>query len=177
MPSYNQSNLNYQAANANGAKVMIGNVVVAYAQTTTHSVDAGGQQLYGIGSSLPQEIQQLRLSPALALDYFELTAQGIAVLGTGTPLTYNLFNTQFDIHIVDGTTGAILYTYVGCVATSVSETIATNQVILDAVNFLAMDVLNNAGDSILNSNSVYSIPSLVASAAGQGGLGSPAPTT
>lgn len=173
MPSYNQQNLNYQAANANGAKIMIGNQVVAYAQTTTHSVDAGGQQLYGIGSSLPQEIQQLRLSPALALEYFELTAQGIAVLGTGQPLTYSLFNTQFDIHIVDGTNGNVLYTYVGAVATSVSETLATNQVILESVSFLAMDVLNNQGVSILNSNSVYSIPSLIASAAGQGGLGNP----
>lgn len=172
MASYNQKNLNYQAANANGAKVMIGDVVVAYAQTTTHSIDAGGQQLYGIGSSLPQEIQQLRLSPAIALEYFALTDQGIAILGTGEPLTYNLFNTQFDIHIVNGTTGAVVYTYVGAVASSVSETLATNQIILDSVSFLAMDVLNAQGQSVLNSNSVYSIPSLVASAVGQGGLGS-----
>lgn len=173
MPSYGQKSLNYQAANANGAKIMIGDVTVAYAQTTTHSIDAGGQQLYGIGSSLPQEIQQLRISPAIALEYFALTAQGIAILGTGQQLAYSLFNTQFDIHIVDGTTSQILYTYVSAVASSVSETLATNQVILDSVSFLAMDVLNNQGVSILNTNSVYSIPSLVASAVGQGGLGNP----
>jgi len=171
MPSYNQQTLNYAAQNANAVKVMIGDVVIAYAQTTTHSVDLGAQQLYGIGSTNPQEVQQLRFSPTISVEFFELTAQGIALLGTGQRLIYTLANTQVDIHIIDGTTSTPSYTYVGCTANSFSETIATNAIIMDSVSFLALDVLNNMGTSILASNSVYSIPSMVANIAGAGALG------
>jgi hypothetical protein len=171
MPSYNQTNLNYAAQNANAVQIMIGDVVLAYAQTTNHAVDLGAQQLYGIGSTNPQEIQQLRYSPSISVEFFELTAQGVALLGTGSLLAYTLANTQVDIYVIDGTTGQPSFTYVGCVANSFSENIATNAVVVDSVSFLAMDILNAAGASILASNSVYSIPSLIASAAGSTGLG------
>jgi len=171
MPSYNQTNLNYVALNANQIKVMLGDVVLAYAQTTTHSTDAGAQQLYGIGSENPQEIQQLRNAPSISTEYFELTQAGVNLLGVGTRLIYSLFNTQLDLHLVDGQTGTPTYTYVGCVMSSYSETVTTNSIVLDSVSFLAMDVLDNNGKSILAGNSAYSIPSLVASAAGAGGLG------
>lgn len=169
MPSYNQQTLNYAAQNANAVKIMIGTTVIAYAQTTTHSVDMGAQQLYGIGSTNPQEVQQLRMSPQLSLEFFELTDAGIALLGTGKRLVYTLANTQVDVYIVNGTTGAPSYTYVGCTANNFSETIATNAIIMDSVSFLALDVLDNTGTSILQSNSVYTIPSLAAGLAG--GLG------
>ena len=171
MPSYNQQTLNYAAQNANAVKIMIGDVVIAYAQTTTHSIDQGAQQLYGIGSSSPQEVQQLRFSPTISVEFFELTSQGIALLGTGKRLLYTLANTQVDIHIVDGTTNTPSYTYVGCTSNSFSETIATNAIIMDSVSFLALDVLDNTGTSIMASNSVYSIPSMVANVAGAGALG------
>jgi hypothetical protein len=171
MPSYNQQTLNYAAQNANAVKIMIGDVVVAYAQTTTHSTDLGAQQLYGIGSTNPQEIQQLRFSPTISVEFFELTSQGIALLGTGKRLVYTLANTQVDIHIIDGNTNTPSFTYVSCTANSYSETIATNAIIMDSVSFLALDVLDDTGTSILASNSVYSIPSMVANVAGAGALG------
>lgn len=169
MPSYNAQTLNYDALNANQCEIMLGDVVVAYAQTTSHSADAGAQQLYGIGSPKPQEIQQLRISPSISVEYFELTQAGINLLGTGTRLIYSLFNTQLDIHIVDGQSNQPIATYVSCVMSSFTETITTNAVVLATVPFLAMDILDNTGKSILNSNAVYSIPALVAAAAG--GLG------
>lgn len=172
MPSYNQKNLSYAAQNANAVRIMLGDVTLAYAQTTSHSTDAGAQQLYGIGSANPQEIQQLRNSPSISVEYFELTQAGINLLGTGTRLIYSLFNTQLDIHIVDGTTGVPTYTYVGAVMASYSETVSTNSIILDSVSFLCQDVLNSNGVSILAGNNAYSIPSLVAATAGAGGLGS-----
>lgn len=171
MPSYNQRALNYAALNANQIKVMLGDVVLAYAQTTTHSTDAGTQQLYGIGSENPQEIQQLRNSPSISTEYFELTQAGIDLLGTGTRLIYSLFNTQLDLHLVDGQTGNPTYSYVGCVMASYSETITTNAIVLDSCSFLAMDVLDSNGKSILKGNSAYNIPSILASATGAGGLG------
>lgn len=174
MPSYNQQQLNYIAQNANGCKVMIGAVVVAYAQTATPTWDMGAQQLYGIGSPNPQEIQQLRNSPSISVEFMELTAQGITLLGTGSRLVYTLGNTQTDISIIDST-GAPIFTYVGCVANTDSITITTNQVLLETVSFLAMDILNASGDSILNSNAVYSIPSLIAGSTSQGTLGVQSP--
>lgn len=170
MPSYNQQQLNYVAQNANGCKVMIGDVVVAYAQTSTTTFDMGAQQLYGIGSPAPQEIQQLRLSPAISVEFFELTANGLTLLGTGSRLVYNLANTQVDISIIDSTGNPIM-TFVGCVASSDSITVTANQVLLETVSFLGMDILDSSGDSILNSNAVYSIPSLVAGSTSQGALG------
>ena len=166
MPSYNQTGLQYSAQNANAVKILIGDVVVAYAQTTSHSVDMGAQQLYGIGSTNPQEVQQLRFSPSISVEFFELTDQGIALLGTGQRLLYTLANTQVDIHIVNGTTGEPTFTYVGCVANSFAETISTNSIILDTISFLSLDVLDNTGTSILQSNSVYAVPSATSVTAG-----------
>lgn len=170
MPSYNQRQLNYIAQNANGCKILIGSVVVAYAQTTTTTFDMGAQALYGIGSPNPQEIQQLRNSPSISVEFMELTAQGLNLLGTGSRLIYTLGNTQVDISVVDGT-GAPILTFVGCVANTDSITVTTNQVLLETVSFLAMDILDSAGDSILNSNAVYSVPSLIAGSTSAGVLG------
>lgn len=171
MAAYSAQQLSYDALNSNQVKVMIGTQVIAYAQTTTHSTDAGTQQLYGIGDQNPQEVQQLRNSPSISLEYFELTQRGIDSLGTGQSLIYNLFNTQVDIHIVDSQSGQTKFTYVGSVMSSYSSSVATNSIVISSVSFLAMDVLDNQGNSILNSNSAFSLASLIASAGTAGALG------
>jgi len=93
MPSYNQQTLNYAAQNANAVKIMIGDVVVAYAQTTTHSVDMAARKLYGIGSAKSPRSPATPLQSHNLREFFELTAQGIALLGTGKRLIYTLGQT------------------------------------------------------------------------------------
>lgn len=166
MPGYNQTQLNYSVQNANGVIVMLGDSNVAFAQTSAQAVDFGTEALYGIGSAKPQEIQQLRFLPSVTIDSFVLTAQGYQVLGYSAILSSLLANNQFDLHIIDQK-GNLLFTFVGAVAQNYNMNIPVNAVVTQAIGFLAMDVLDGTGQSILNSNSaMQNISSLLAIGAG-----------
>lgn len=169
MPSFNQRQLNNRARNANSVTVMLGDQVIGFAQTTSHSIDYGAEQLYGIGSAMPQEAQQLRISPQVSIDAFALTAAGLTILGQPANLSSVLANNSFNFHVTDGATGNALYTYVGCVASNFSENIPANQPISDSITFLALDVLDPSGQSICNVGSAFQVPSAVSPTAG--GLG------
>lgn len=167
MPSFNPKQVAYRVRNANNVTVMIGDQIVGFAQTTQHSFDFGTQGLYGIGTALPQEIQQLRVSPQITIDALALTDSGKQVLGETATISSILANNEFNLHVVDGA-GNSLYTYVGCVASNFSESIPQNQPISDTLVFMALDVLDDSGQSILNVGSAYQIPGGNASAAGAG---------
>jgi hypothetical protein len=172
MPGYSQTALANQARNTNSVTVMIGDTVVAFAQTTAHAFGFGTEHLHGIGSALPQEIQQLKITPNISIDAFALTATGINLLAGGNNIATLLGNNQFDLHIVDGVTEKTLFTYVGCVASNFSQNLAANQPITESLAFLALDVLDENGNSVLNTNSAFSVPSaLAAGGAVAGALG------
>jgi hypothetical protein len=168
MSTFDQQQLAQRARNANSVTVMIGDTVLGFAQTTSHSMDYGTQALRGVGSAMPQEIQQLLVSPQITIDSFALTDNGLQVLGYPVNLASILANQQFDMHIVDGASGDPIFTYVGCVAQNFSENIPANQPISDSITFLAMDVLDATGQSILNAGNAYPIPSAGASSSGNG---------
>lgn len=169
MPAFNQQQLNYRARNANSVTILVGDQAIGFAQTASHSFDFGAEQLYGVGSSLPQEVQQLRVSPQINVDTFALTDNGLALLGYPSNIASVLANNAFNLHVVDGMTGDSLFTYVGCVASNFSENIPANQPVSDTITFLALDVLDSTGQSILNAGNSYQIPG--ANSAGGSGLG------
>ena len=73
MPGYGGVQQANTAQNGNNVAAMIGSIVVAFAQTVGHQLGMGTEQLYGVGSAKPQEIQQLRTSPSVSLDFFTLS--------------------------------------------------------------------------------------------------------
>lgn len=168
MPTFNQQELAYRARNANSVLVMVGDLPVGFAQTTSHSFDFGTEQLYGIGAAKPQEVQQLRISPQITIDTLAMTLDGLTAFGNPANLAAILANQQFNLHVSDGKTGLPIFTYVGCVASNFSESIPANQPITDSITFMAMDVLDVTGQSILDQGSALSIPSLVGSIAAAG---------
>lgn len=151
MPSFNEKTLAYQVQNANSVTIMMGDVVIGFGQTTTPTIDWGTEQLYGIGSALPQDIQQLKINPNLSIDQFMLTASGLKLLGYPSTMLEVLSNNQFDFHVI-GSDGAPLLTYVGCVAANFNMNIPANQVISETVSFLARDVLDALGNTVLSGN-------------------------
>jgi hypothetical protein len=169
MSSFNQQQLNYKVQNANAVECLLGDQVIAYCQTSTLSSSLGAEQLYGIGSSLPQEIQQLRLSPSITIDYFELTPDGYAFLGYPSTLAEVLANNEFSFSIF-GASGVPVLTFVGCVAGDYNSNISANQPVTSSISFLAMDILDPLGSSILNSNSVIQVASTIASALNIAGI-------
>lgn len=155
MPAFNQQQLSYKARNSNSVTILIGDQPIGFAQTASHTFDFGAEQLYGIGSAMPQEVQQLRVSPTITLDNFALTQQGLTSLGYPANLAVILSNNSFNFFVVDGQSGQALFTYVGCVASNFNENIPANRPITDAITFLAMDVLGSNGQSILNQGNAY----------------------
>lgn len=158
MPGFAQQTLDYRARNSNSVTVLLGDAPIGFAQSSSHSMDFGAEQLYGIGTAKPQEVQQLRISPQISLDSFALTDSGITVLGYPQNIATVLANNAFNLHITDGITGDTLFTYVGCVASSFAENISANQPVTDTISFLALDVLGPDGQSLLDGNNAYQIP-------------------
>jgi len=153
MAGFNQTTLNYKVANGNAVIIQVGAQVVGFAQTTTHGVDFGSDNLFGIGSALIGEVQQLKLTPTISLDAMMLTDVGMAAFNQPQTWLSVLANTQLDFHIVDGQTGDVILTYKNCTASSYSSTIPANQPITETVQFTALDVWDSNGDSVLASNS------------------------
>jgi hypothetical protein len=154
LPGYGARVQANNVMSGNSVAIAIGDVVVGFAQTVGHQTPMGGAQLYGVGTSKPQEIQQLIMSPQVSLDSFALTKAGIALLSGGTNLFFNLTGFIYDIHLLDGTTQPLttMLSYIGCKAQNAAESIPTNAPVRQTITFLAMDVLDPDGRSIISSN-------------------------
>ncbi len=158
MPGFQQTQLNNSARNANTVTVLIGDQPIAFAQSVSHSFDMGAEAFYGVGNAKPQEIQQLKMSPQITVDQFNLTSQGQSrIQGNNLTLSSLLANNEFNLHIIDGQSGQSLFTYVGCVATNFNQNVPSNQVITDAISFLARDVLDQTGLSILDGPNAFTV--------------------
>ena len=150
MPGYNPTAVANNARNANTVAVAIGQNIIAFAQTVDHRIPSGAEQIFAVGSPKPQEIQQLRFSPSIALTAFALTPAGINLLASGQLLAYSLNGNQFDLYILDGLSSeTTLFAYVGCKSSEFGQAIAANTPIRETYNFLALDVLDPNGNSLL----------------------------
>ena len=152
MPSYNQQTLVNKVRNGNAVAIIVGDQVIGFGQTVGNSVDFGTEQIFAVGSALPQENQQLKISPKITLSSMQLTADGLAAFGLAQTWLEILANTEMDIHLVDNLGNGII-TYVSSTAENYSANTAANQPVTEDVSFVSLDVLNGAGESVLNSNS------------------------
>jgi hypothetical protein len=159
MPGYNQQQLLYKVQNANACSIMIGEQLIGFGQTAATGIDMGGEGLYGIGSAKPQEIQQLKFTNNFTLDKFRLTAEGLAFFGETVQLQTILAYNAFDFFLLD-TDGTAFLSYVGAVCTTTNLNIAANQPLTEGISFLALDVLDSSGVSVLNSNSAELVNAL-----------------
>lgn len=165
MPGYNAQQLAQNVENGNNVAIMIGDVVVMFAQTVGHQVSMGTEQLYGVGSAKPQEIQQLRMSPAFTLDSFSLTDAGVTLFGAGQRLEYILAGRSFEMHVLDGLTNTTKFSYIGAKAQNLAQTIPANAPLRSTFAFLAMDVLDASGNSIIDDgNNAIAVATAAASA-------------
>jgi hypothetical protein len=152
MPGFNAAQLAYKIQSGNSVVVQLGIQTIAFCQTADQGVDLGAEFLYGIGSAKPQEIQQLKFAPTISITQFQLTNQGITLLNYPSSLLEVIANNSFTFNVIDST-GTTLVQMIGCVANRYAENIPVNAIIQETIDFLAMDVLNGLGVSILNSNS------------------------
>ncbi len=165
MASFNQQELAYKVLSANQCSIFVGTQLIGFGQSSSPSIDYGTDAFYGCGTSLPQEIQQLRMSMTITLDTLKLTAEGQAFFGESKPLSYILANNSFDIYVV-GTNQEPIYAYVGCVASNQGAQFSANSAVAENVSFIAMDVLDNTGTSIMNGQNALGGINFAASSAG-----------
>lgn len=160
MPGFNAQQLDYKVQSGNSVVVMIGDQVIAFCQSADQGIDMGSEFLYGIGTAKPQEIQQLKFAPTLTVTNFVLTSHGIAILTYPSGILEVLANNSFDMHIIDAS-GTPTLTFIGCVCNTYTQNVPVNAIITENIAFLAMDVLDPLGQSILNGNfALQSITSL-----------------
>lgn len=153
MPGYNNQALDPQFYTANQVVILIGSQEVGFGQTSTYNASFGAEQFFQIGTALPGEIQQLRYAPSITLGFFKLTQRGLALFGynASTPLSSVLADNKFNITLQDNT-GSALYTFVGCTAGSFNTSVTANSPINEDVEFLALDIWDSNGQTILKGN-------------------------
>lgn len=173
MPGFNPTQAALNVRNGNTVAIVLGDQVIAFAQTTGLQIAMGAEQLYGIGSAKPQEVQQLRMSPAFTLDAFALTQDGINLLQGGQNLDYQLAGKQYTMHVIDSLSNSVAYTYVGAKAQNTSQNIPANAPIRTTHTFLALDVLDPQGNSIMDDGN----NAILVNAAGAVGLAVAAATS
>jgi hypothetical protein len=150
VPGYNPQTIALNVQNGNQVAIMLGDLLVSFAQTCSTQISFGTEQLYGIGTALPQEVQQLRISPSFSLDSFSLTAAGLTILSNNQRLEYLLAGKSFEMHVLDGLTNTVMFSYVGAKAQNVGLSIPTNAPLRSTYAFLALNVLDPFGNSIIN---------------------------
>jgi len=150
LPGYQPQTIAQNVMNGNNVAIMLGDIAIAFAQTVGAQVSFGTEQFYGIGTAKPQEVAQLRVSPSFSLDSFSLTSHGLTVLGGGQRLEYILAGKSFEMHVIDGITNTVLYTYIGAKAQNMSHNIPANAPLRSTFAFLALDVIDNEGNSIID---------------------------
>lgn len=169
MPGFNQQQLNYKVRNANSVIMLLGDQEIGFGQTASTSIDFGTDALYGIGSAKPQENQQLRFSPSVTLDSLSLTTEGLTILGYPSTIDAVLANNSFNFFLMDAS-GDPIATFVGCTASNFNLNVPANQTVTESITFMALDVLDVTGVSILNSNSALQVTNTVASALNVAGV-------
>ena len=150
MPGFSPQAVANKVQTGNSVLIQLGQQVIMFAQTVGYQLPMGAEHLFGIGSSKPQEIQQLRMSPMFNLDSFELTENGQTLLQGGQNLNYILAGNQFTMTVLDGASGSPLYVYVGAKCQNLGGSIPANAPVRDSYTFLALDVLNADGVSIMD---------------------------
>jgi hypothetical protein len=163
MPGFNQEQLNYKVRNGNSLVMLLGDQEIGFGQTVSPSLGFGTESLYGIGTAKPQEIQQLKFSPTLTVSSFQLTEEGLAILGYPSTISAVLANNQFNFYAMNAKGDPVL-TMVGCTADNYNLDIPANQPVTESVSFQCLDVLDITGVSILNGNSALQFAAAVGAA-------------
>ncbi len=155
--SFNAQTNKYNVLNSNNVAIYIGTVPIAFGASLAVQTAFGARALFGVGSLRPQEIQQLQVLPALTLDTMVLSSGGLQTLGYPSSLLAVLANNKLAITVVDNT-GVPLFNYIDCTADNNSIQIAQNSPIAENVSFLARDVLDGNGVSLLGPASLVYVP-------------------
>ena len=177
--SFNAAKLKYDVRNANSCLILVGDQPIAFGQSSSWDFGIDTQPLYQIGSTKPQEIQQLRTLPSLNIDAFMLTATGQQLAGMSNDISYYVMNNSFNIAIYDApvsTNGSLttngtqtvnlLYLFVNCTASTFSFSIPANAPLSETLTFYAEDVFGADGKtSLLDSNSAYQLATTAVSQA------------
>lgn len=163
MPSFDQTAISSKVLNGNAVAILVGDQVVGFGQSSSFGLDTGNEALYGIGTANPQELQQLKMSISVSLEVFMLTSQGLQILGYPSDWMDVLVNNQFNISAMDAQ-GNVIKTAVGCTASNCSISIPANQIVTESISFMALDILNSEGQSILAGSNATAALSLAATA-------------
>jgi hypothetical protein len=149
MPGFNAQAIVNKIRTGNGVAILVGDVPVGFGQTSSNTLAFNLERFFGIGSKKPQEQQQLRYEPSITLDTFQLTQAGLTFFGYTSTWLSILVNSQLNITLVDQSGNAIL-TFVSCTAADYTSTVPANQPVTEATTFMAMDIWDSSGTSILN---------------------------
>ena len=156
--SYKASPLSYSVQNSNSVSVLVGSVPVAFGQSVEWGISFGTVQIKGIGTVKPQEILQDNLTATVTIRSLVMVPSLLypnaapsayaSILGSGTQ-TINIALT--------GNSPADLLYFTDCTCDQFLVSLRTNKPLTQQFTFLAMDVLDQFGISVLQGDPLLQI--------------------
>ena len=149
--SFNPTPITQQVMTANNVVILLGTQEIGFGQGVMFNANFNARSLYGVGSQKPQEIQSQIFKPSVGVSSLLLSNIGVTLLNYPSTLGDLLGLNQFNI-VMMGYNDIPLYTYVECTATEYDVSVPLNKPILEIIKFMAMDVVDITGVSILTGN-------------------------
>ena len=166
MYSFNPTPIAQQVMTANNVVILLGIQEIGFGQGVFFDTDFNALPLHGVGSQKPQEIQSQVFRPYVDILMLNLSNLGLTLLNYPSTLGDLLGLNQFNI-VMMGYNSLPMYTFVECTATRYNVGVPVNRPIVEQIRFMAMDVLDVMGVSILTGNPYIQMIEEVSSVAGR----------
>jgi hypothetical protein len=163
--SFNPTKITQQVMTSNNVIIMLGIQEIAFGQGAAFNSNYNAQVQYGVGSQKPQEIQSQTFLPSVGISTLLLSNVGATLLNYPSTLGDLLGLNQFNI-VMMGYNDLPMYTYVECTATEYDVSAPVNKPITEVIKFIAMDVVDISGISVLTGNPYISLAQEVSSILG-----------
>lgn len=169
MSNFNPIPIAQQVMTANNVVILLGIQEIGFGQGVFFDTDFNALPLHGIGSQKPQEIQSQVFRPYVDILMLNLSNIGLTLLNYPSTLGDLLGLNQFNI-VMMGYNNLPMYTFVECTATRYNVGVSVSRPITEQIRFMAMDVLDVMGVSILTGNPYIQLVEEISAISGRAGL-------
>lgn len=134
--------------------LMINNKIIGRAQSASGERSFGTENVYQIGSIMPQEAVYLKYTGNLSLERFRMRKEDLATLGITALGEDILLKDIIDIVMMDNMTKNVIVAYRGASCVSYSESWSANQISSESSQWTyltssSVNSGNNAGTSVV----------------------------
>ena len=129
---------------------------IGRAQSLEAQHNFGTEELYEVGSIMPNHIIHNQFKGTLSLSRLMIRKKDLVSLGIADTAEKVLSHTPMDIEVLDKTTNKAIRVYNGCVLSNYSMTVNVNTIVMENATFSYVDC-TTSDDAFHNGTSVFNL--------------------